>query len=287
MKKIFICIVFILNGLTSISNAQIVRIGEHAVHNNESFYIQEVSPNEYLQISYGLDAQSRGLTVSYLDSSIYKKVIYPVYNGDSLPRFRLALEGIDHSSSASSTSGRAFPATRTVFNQDTLLEFLLQYKNLPSSPHVYGDYLIINENGQIVDSLINYGGGVYLYPGPGYTVLGFDTAHPATSTFKKVLYKLNRKLSTTAIKIDALPEMFIYPNPFNTEVRIGLENIVRNESSFISIRDSQGREIDRINSIHNQEQVIWKPKQIEKGYYLISVFLDGAVISKASIHLKQ
>ena len=282
-------LVVIVVGFTLIGNSgfgQITRIGEHTIPSHDDhFYIQEVSPNEFLAITYGVEFLSRHLKISYLDSTLYKKVVYPIYNNDSFPIINIVSEHLGSWLTANKIPPKPFPLTRTVFNNDSLIEFIVWYSH--PKPQLGGDFLILNENGQILDSLPNRSHLVFLFDGPGYSILANDSTPWIPSHWRRTLFKLNGRITTNPLRIDIEPESIVWPNPFSQEVRISLKDIRLYTDSYATITDMHGKELSRFTDIIGEDELHWTAHNISSGNYIFSIYNNGKRISKKIVYIGE
>ena len=286
MKKL--CLLLIATFLFCFSYGQLKKVGEHRISTNSFlFSIDEVSPSEYLTVEFYLGTASDFIRVSYLDSTLYKNILFPPWKGSIAdPRVYYNFDN-----KRSFDGPFIFPASRYAFNTDTLLEFLVFYQDTSNRIDVIGDILVINENGSIVDSFTNCSKTVSLFSLKSKSIISVDKPvrilvgphHLLT----KELYELNAKIGTSFAKIELNPEFKTSPNPFSHEIRISLRSININESSFITITDMNGRELSKIESLVGQEQVTWVASNISPGNYILTVTTNGVRASKKIVYIGE
>ena len=74
----------------------------------------------------------------------------------------------------------------------------------------------------------------------------------------------------------SLNDFTVFPNPFNEEIIVsGVNDFIKGQ-----LRDSQGRVIATINQ---QEELVFKTKDLAPGYYFIDVHHNGQIYSKAVV----
>lgn len=81
----------------------------------------------------------------------------------------------------------------------------------------------------------------------------------------------------TSIAEEQKQELKIYPNPFNNKITVKIDV---KSATKIELYDILGRRVDDIRSVRNEWLDIWIGDGVEKGIYLLNVYVGDEMISK-------
>ncbi len=288
MKDAIIIFAVLLSS-TSSSNAQVTLANSiPKIRGTEADFVNlAISGKKLMTFTYrgsGSGVHADTLYFYNLDYSLWKTIPCPAISG---------YEGIFDIYYENNVRGVFYPS-ETLFNLDPLLEVAVYYHHIGTSA---GKYLIINENGVIVDSMLN---GLAMYSG-NFKVRKIDTLgigyQAVFNTPTSIdIYNLPGILpcntcgsagagETGMNEIENNFPTKAQPNPSSNEVKITFKLPEGAKEGELSLYNTNGQKINTYRVDNRFGYILLDNSKLPTGVYYYNIVVNGEVSSTQKLVL--